>query len=71
MDGKFVTTLLNIFAVLALFGAIFGFIGLFIARIETLTSIALIVSGLFCYATLSALVVIILNLVQIRKNTDK
>lgn len=71
MNGKYVTTLLNVFAVFALFVGVTGIFGLFSPKTIPLEdAIKMIFVGLFAYATLSALVVIILNLVQMRKNTE-
>ena len=72
MDGRFEVLVLNIFAVLSIISAVFSLVALFGATSDNAPIFAILVAGgFFSYAVLSGLVVLIQNVVQIRRNTLK
>lgn len=72
LDGKSVVIILNVFAIISLIASILSLVALISSSSgETVVFVILFVSGLFSYASLKALTIIILNLVRIRKNTEK
>ena len=70
MDGKLVIMFTNILAVVSLFIAIVGVAALIVDGREPSAKVAMVFAGLFAYAVLSAMALILMNLVQIRKNTE-
>lgn len=72
LDGKYSLWILNFFAVVNLLGAIVAFlVMIFNKSDDTYVYAFLLIGCLFSYASLNALIVLINNVIQIRKNTEK